>query len=127
MSFKSPLFIINLIALLGLIFFLWIAGFFGIWKHEIIDISEDAGDIFAQAYPVVKINFEKTEGKVIYEEENNKIYVSEVFIDTYSNYQVIFSSIGSYNFSGATLVSGIEHARQNKGDTDILQVQLIRV
>jgi hypothetical protein len=54
MSFKSPLFIINLIALLGLIFFLWIAGFFGIWKHEIKDISEDAGDIFAQAYPVGK-------------------------------------------------------------------------
>ena len=69
----------------------------------------------------------KTEGKVIYEEENNKFYVSEVFIDTYSNYQVIFSSIGSYNFSGATLVSGIEHSRQNNGDTDILQVQLIRV
>lgn len=64
MSFKSPLFIINLIALLGLIFFLWIAGFFGIWKHEIKDISEDAGDIFAQAYPVVKINFEKLREKL---------------------------------------------------------------
>ena len=47
-------FFINFIALLGLIFILWIVGFFGIWKHEIKDISEDAGDIFAQAYPVVK-------------------------------------------------------------------------
>lgn len=89
MSFNSPLFFIYFIAILGLIYFLWIAGFFGIWKHGSKDISEDAGDIFAQTYPVVKINFEKTEGKVIYEEENNKIYVSEVFIDTNLNYQVI--------------------------------------
>ncbi|MGV3263613.1 hypothetical protein ACEE99_07030 [Cytobacillus pseudoceanisediminis] len=54
MSFNSPLFFIYFIAILGLIYFLWIAGFFGIWKHGSKDISEDAGDIFAQTYPVVK-------------------------------------------------------------------------
>ncbi|WP_436371985.1 hypothetical protein [Cytobacillus sp. BC1816] len=128
MNFKSPLLFINVVALLG---FLWITGFFGIWIHGIKAVSEDAGDIFTQAYPVegnytVKIslsNLEKNEGKVLYEEENNKIYVSEVFIDTNSNYQVVFRSSGNYNFSGATLVSGIEHARQNNGYTDILQAK----
>ncbi|MGA5692707.1 hypothetical protein [Cytobacillus pseudoceanisediminis] len=52
-----------------------------------------------------------------------RIYVSEVIIDTNSNYQVIFRSSGSYNFSGATLAAGIEHARQNNGDIDILQAK----
>jgi hypothetical protein len=79
MNFKSPLFIINFIAILGLTFFLWLAGFFGIWIHGIKDISEDDENIFAQAYPVegnytVKINLnnlDKNEGRIIYEEENN--------------------------------------------------------
>ncbi|WP_370222994.1 hypothetical protein [Cytobacillus sp.] len=56
-------------------------------------------------------------------EGNNKIYVSEVFIDTKSNYQVIFRSSGNYNFSSATLVSGIEHDRHNNGYTDTLQAK----
>jgi hypothetical protein len=63
------------------------------------------------------------EGKVLYDDGENQIYVSKVFVHNESEYEVIFRSSGTYRLGGATLVSGIEHERTNNGFTNVYQAK----
>ncbi|MFG6149336.1 hypothetical protein [Halobacillus sp. B23F22_1] len=61
-------------------------------------------------------DLESNEGKVLFENSENKIYVTKVMHNG-SDYEVTFRSSGSYDTGGATLVSGLEHARNHNGFT----------
>ena len=61
-------------------------------------------------------DIESNEGKVLFEDSENKIYITEV-THSGSEYEVTFRSSGNYDTGGATLVSGLEHIRNNNGFT----------
>ncbi|CDQ20242.1 hypothetical protein [Halobacillus karajensis] len=53
---------------------------------------------------------------MLFEDSENKIYVTKV-THSDSEYEVTFRSSGSYDSGGATLISGLEHARNNNSFT----------
>ncbi|MBX0358572.1 hypothetical protein [Halobacillus sp. Nhm2S1] len=87
-------------------------------------VTRNMNDFYHKTFPLegeytVEINvddLESNEGKVLFEDSENQIHVTKVTRSD-SGYEVIFSSNGSYDADGATLVSGLEHARSNNGLT----------
>ncbi|SDN15963.1 hypothetical protein SAMN05518871_103466 [Psychrobacillus sp. OK028] len=109
---------------------LWISGLLNLWINGISVIADDVEGYQVQSYPVdgeysVKIDlsdFDSNEGKVLYDDGENQIYVEKVFVNGNSDYEVSFMSSGTYSLRGATVVSGSEHARTENGFTHINQV-----
>ncbi|WP_139185070.1 hypothetical protein [Psychrobacillus sp. OK028] len=101
-----------------------------LWINGISVIADDVEGYQVQSYPVdgeysVKIDlsdFDSNEGKVLYDDGENQIYVEKVFVNGNSDYEVSFMSSGTYSLRGATVVSGSEHARTENGFTHINQV-----
>ncbi|MGR9049511.1 hypothetical protein ACQ4XT_12880 [Halobacillus faecis] len=87
-------------------------------------VTSNMNDYYHKTFPMegkytVEINVDdlkSNEGKVLFEDSENKIYVTKVSRNG-SDYEIIFRSSGSYSADGATLVSGLEHARSNNGFT----------
>lgn len=127
---KSLTFKVLFIGVSIIAFILWTSGWLQLWINGISDIANDVEDYRIHSYPVegeytVKIdlsNFESNEGKVLYDDGENQIYLEKVLVDNESDYEVSFRSSGTYSLRGATLVSGIEHARTNNGFTSFNHV-----
>ncbi|WP_245807782.1 hypothetical protein [Halobacillus massiliensis] len=87
-------------------------------------ISSNIEDYYHTVFPqegkvTIEIDLsdlESNEGKVLFEDSETKIYITKVTHDD-SEYNVTFRSSGSYDAGGATLVSGLEHERNNNGLT----------
>lgn len=130
MKSKEKLFAI-IFGIMGLIFVLWLSGLFGLWINGISYISNNVEGYFNNAHQVdgefvVEIDlsdFGDNEGKTLYDDGENQIYVSRVFVHNKSDYQVSFRSSGNYSLSGATLVSGIEHAYSKNGFTSLFHAE----
>lgn len=115
---------------LGIGFFLWASGLIGIWMNGISYYSENAGLYINNGAPVegkysVTIDLsdlESNDRKVIYEDGKNRIYVSKVFYNEETGYEVSFRSSGNYHMNGATLVSAIQHVPADNDFTGIPEV-----
>lgn len=87
-------------------------------------ITNNIEDYYHKTFPreggyTVEIDLtdlESNEGKVLLEDSENKIYVTKVTRNG-SDYEITFRARGSYDAGGATLVSGLEHARTGEGFT----------
>ncbi|MGP4062313.1 hypothetical protein [Halobacillus sp. H74] len=85
-------------------------------------LTSNIEDYYYKTFPeegkyTVKIDLndiESNEGKVLLEESENKIHVTEVS-QMDSGYEITFRSSGSYDAGGATLISGLEHVRNDNG------------
>jgi hypothetical protein len=93
-------------------------------------ITSNIEDYYHKTFPkegkyTVEIDLsdtESNEGKVLFEDSENKIYITKV-THIGSEYEVTFRSSGSYDAGGATLVSGLEHARNNNRFTSHFQAE----
>ncbi|MEC5423501.1 hypothetical protein QGM71_08325 [Virgibacillus sp. C22-A2] len=93
-------------------------------------VANDIENYLSNAHPIegeftVQIDLrelENNEGKVLFDDGENKIYVSKVNVHDEAGYEVFFRSSGDYNLGGATLVSGVKHAGNN-GFTNRLQAE----
>lgn len=77
-----------------------------LYKSDILD-SEHFIDINLE-------NLNENIGKVLFEDDNSKIVVSDIN-DNNGVYEILFRSYGSYSLDGAVLVSGIKHIKTDKG------------
>lgn len=123
---KKTQFIKVLIISVGtIVFTLWISGLLNLWINGINVIADDVEGYQLHSYPVdgeysLKLDlsdFESNEGKVLYDDGENQIYVEKVLVNGNSDYEVSFRSSGTYSLRGATLVSGNEHERVENGFT----------
>lgn len=104
---------------------LWISGVINLWFYEIDDIADNVEDynlnletINGKYSVTIDLSDPKSnEGKLVYDDGNNQIYVSEVIVEEGRPYEVYFRSSGNYNFRRATLVSAVEHTRVQDGFT----------
>ncbi|MFJ7936567.1 hypothetical protein [Sporosarcina sp. NPDC096371] len=109
---------------------LWMSGWLNLQIKGLSVIAEDVEGYRLQAYPVdgeysAKIDLsdlDSNEGKVLYDDGENQIYVEKVYVSGNSDYEVNFRSSGTYRVRGATVVSGNEHARTENGFTLINHV-----
>lgn len=131
MSFKpNERFIGIVLSVLGISFFLWASGLFGIWMYGISYFSKNVDAYYNNGSPVegeysVSIDLsdlKSNEGKVVYDDGKNQIYVSKVFNNDESGYEVSFQSSGNYHMNGATLVSAIQHVPTDNDFTGIPEV-----
>ncbi|TYS62079.1 hypothetical protein FZD47_18535 [Bacillus infantis] len=60
-------------------------------------------------------NLDKNKGKVLFDDEENQIYVSKVIAHNTNEYELFFRSSGSSSLGGATIISGVEHKPNNEG------------
>lgn len=60
-------------------------------------------------------NLDKNKGKVLFDDEENQIYVSKVIAHNTNEYELFFRSSGSSSLGGATIISGVEHKHNNEG------------
>lgn len=108
-----------------IVLLLWISGWLNLWINGIGVIADDVEGYQLHSYPVdgeysLKLDlsdFESNEGKVLYDDGENRIYVNKVWVNDNLDYQVSFRSSGTYNLRSATLVSGNEHERVENGFT----------
>ena len=128
---KKTHFIKVLIISVGTIAFtLWISGWLNLWINGISVIADDLEGYRLHSYPVdgeysLKLDlsdFESNEGKVLYDDGENQIYVEKVLVNGNSNYDVSFRSSGTDSLRGATVVSGNEHERAENGFTLIIRL-----
>ena len=68
-------------------------------------------------------DFNNNEGKILFDDGENQIYISRVFVHNNSDYQVNLRSSGNYSLRSATLVSGIEHAYTDNAFTTIFHAE----
>ncbi len=102
---------------------LWITGSINLWFYGMGDIADNVKDYYLELEPIdgtysVLIDLsdpESNEGKVLFDDGEHQIYVSDVITLNEANYEVFFRTSGKYNLHGATLVSGIEHKRVQGG------------
>ncbi|MFS0875232.1 hypothetical protein [Solibacillus isronensis] len=105
------------------VFLLWITGAINLWFYGMGDISDNVKFYSLELKPIdgeysVLIDLsdlESNKGKILYDDGEHQIYISDVFISNEENYEVFFRSRGKYNLHGATLVSGIAHKRVQGG------------
>ncbi|MER2010415.1 MAG: hypothetical protein ABS939_23545 [Psychrobacillus sp.] len=102
---------------------LWFTGAINLWFYGMGDIANNVKDYYLELEPIdgtysVSIDLsdpESNEGKVLFDDGEHQIYVSDVITLNEANYEVFFRTSGKYNLHGATLVSGIEHKRVQGG------------
>lgn len=102
---------------------LWITGAINLWFYGMGDIANNVKDYYLELEPIdgtysVLIDLsdpESNEGKVLFDDGEHQIYVSDVITLNEAIYEVFFRTSGKYNLHGATLVSGIEHKRVQGG------------
>lgn len=129
MSVKSIEKIVGIV--LGLLVILWLSGLLSLWINGINYLANNVEGHLNKAIPVegeyvVQIDLsdlKSNEGKILFDNGNNQIYLSKVFVENNTDYEVIFRSSGTYSLGTASLVSGIEHAYTNDGFTDIFHAE----
>ena len=107
------------------VFLLWISGFINLWFYEMGDIADNVEGYYLEHDTIdgeysVTIDLsdpKSNEGKVLYDDGEHQIYVSEVIDRNDTDYQVHFRASGKYNFHGASLVSATKHKRVQGGFT----------
>ena len=116
---KIGIILITIIAIIILI--LWYTGLIGLWTSGMASIAKntkgftDTNGHAIQGEYSVSIDLDDLQsniGKELYNDGNNKIYVS--WIDNTGNsnsggYRIGFRSCGQYSLINATLVSGVHH------------------
>lgn len=120
-----------LIVLITIVVLFWIAQRANLWINGIGIIANDVEDYYYTAFPVdgeysVEIDLndlESNEGKVLFNDGENEIYVSEVIFRN-DNYELYFRSSGKFDMGGASLISAIEHARTELGFTDVMRAEV---
>ncbi|RDY69074.1 hypothetical protein DXT76_17420 [Halobacillus trueperi] len=120
----NTLYILMAIFVIGILLIPRIIEGFHLQSKGISYVTSNIEGYYHKTFPLegkytVEINLsdlESNEGKVLFEDSENKIYVTKV-TRSGSTYEVTFRSSGSYDADGATLVSGLEHARNTKGFT----------
>ncbi|MFE8699787.1 hypothetical protein ACFYKX_04020 [Cytobacillus sp. FJAT-54145] len=60
-------------------------------------------------------NLEDNKGKVLFDDGVNQIYVSKVIAHHAKEYELFFSSSGSFSLGGGTIVSGVEYEHNRDG------------
>ncbi|MCP3029479.1 hypothetical protein [Halobacillus sp. A5] len=120
----NTLFILMAIIAVGILLIPRIIEGYQLQSKGISYITSNIEDYYHKTFPqegehTVEIDLsdlESNEGKVLFEDSENKIYVTNV-THSGSEYKVTFRSSGSYDKDGATLVSGLEHVHNNNGFT----------
>lgn len=113
-----------LIIIIAIVVIFWIGQRANLWINGIGIIANDVEDYYYTAFPVdgeysVEIDLndlESNEGKVLFDDGESEIYVSEVIFRN-DNYELHFRSSGKFDMGGASLVSAIEHPRTDLGVT----------
>ncbi|OIJ08804.1 hypothetical protein BKP35_17425 [Anaerobacillus arseniciselenatis] len=124
---------VALVGVFVILLTLWGSGWLNLWKNGISVIANDVDRYHLQTYPIdgeytVTIDLSDLRsnvGKVLYDDGNNQIYVETVYVRNESDFEVGFRTSGTYRLSGATLVSGIEHARTDNGFTSFERANAI--
>lgn len=105
------------------VFLLWITGSINVWFYDIGNIANNVNDYYLELEPIdgkysVTIDLsdpKSNEGKVLYDDGDNQIYVFDVIVQDDTQYEVYFRSSGKYNLYGASLVSATKHSRVENG------------
>lgn len=108
---------------------IWTTGLFGMWTGGMGSIANNTNDYSINKSQLVQgeysltidlSNMEGNIGKELYNDGTHMIYVSAVDNTENMNtggYRIFFRSIGRYSLNGASLISGIHHARTENGFT----------
>ncbi|MDR6550125.1 hypothetical protein [Paenibacillus qinlingensis] len=101
---------------------LWATGLMGLWTEGIAFIANNTTEFTSRNSQVIDGKYvlqvdlsdlESNIGKVIYKDNEHKIYVSWLQSRRVGEYDLGFRSIGTYSLSGASLISGIHHETIN--------------
>lgn len=107
-----------------IVFLLWITGSINLWFYGIRDIAVNV-EVYYLEHDTIDSEYSVTidlsdpksnEGKVLYDDGENQIYVSNVIVRD-EKYQVYFRTSGKFNLHGASLVSATRHSRVKNGFT----------
>ena len=113
------------IIILGLLF-IWSSGLMGLWikgmPHIVSDLNKyqiEKGHTIDDEYSLIVDlnNLENNIGKDLYNDGTHRIYVTLIRTSDHPGvYDIFFRSSGPYALSGASLVSGLQHAMRNESD-----------
>mgnify|MGYP006380930523 FL=1 len=125
MKGKGKLLKTILIGIPIIVFLLWMTGSIQLWFDGIRYFHGNVEDYYLE-HSIIDGEYSVTidlsdpnsnEGKILYDDGENQIYVSEVIIRD-ENYQVYFQTSGKYSLKGASLVSTTKQSRvENWGFT----------
>ncbi|WP_188456038.1 hypothetical protein [Virgibacillus oceani] len=126
----NTVYVVAAIVAIGTIIIVWASEMSGIWTKGISHVANAVEEYHNAAFPVdgeftVDIDLsdlESNEGKVLFDDGKNQIFVSKV-VRNESDYEVVFRSSGDFSLGGATLVSGIEHVRNSNDLTTDFQAE----
>ncbi|WP_027964123.1 hypothetical protein [Halalkalibacillus halophilus] len=119
MKLRSKTTIITLLSILTItLIALWGIGYIGIWINGMQHVASSDNGYRSyveqvegeHSVEIDLLNFNSNEGKVLFEEGDHKIYVSDVSLQNGSGYQINFRSKGTYGLDGAYLLSAVEHS-----------------
>ncbi|RPF52238.1 hypothetical protein [Aquisalibacillus elongatus] len=103
-----------ILALIGL-FIIWVTGLLNMWLNGMSHVMGDSDfkhqSSLIEEEQTVELDLSDlsiNEGKTLYMNETQHIYVSEV-LEQEGYYEVVFRSKGNYGYEGATLVTGIKY------------------
>lgn len=126
----KTVYIVAAIIVASTVLVVWLTDRGPIWINGMSYIANDIDEYHNKAYPIdgkynVQIdlsNLESNEGTVLFDDEKNKIFISEISHNN-SNYEVVFRSNGTFDTTGATLVSGIKYDRDKNSFTTNLKAK----
>lgn len=129
----NTLYILAAIIALGALFIPRAVEIFNLRMQGINYFSSDIEKYHNNAHPIkeeytIEIdlnNLKNNEGKVLYDNGENRIYLSKLFAHNTTDYELLFRSSGSYSLGGATLVSGVVHKHNNEGFTRNFQAEAV--
>lgn len=127
----NTIYIVAAIIALGALFIPRAVEIFNLRMQGINYFSSDIEKYHNNAHPIkeeytIEIdlnNLKNNEGKVLYDDGENRIYLSKLFAHNTTDYELLFRSSGSYSLGGATLVSGVVHKHNNEGYTRNFQAE----
>ncbi|WP_164669746.1 hypothetical protein [Virgibacillus doumboii] len=116
----NTLYIGAAIVTVGAVLIVFLSELGGVWINGISYLASDVEDYHNNAHAVegkykVEIDLsdlESNKGKVLFDDGENRIYVSRVIVKNGPEYEVFFRSSGTFSLGGATLVSGVDHTHE---------------
>ena len=106
-----------------IVFLLWITGSVNLWFYSIRDIAGNV-EVYYLEHDTINSEYsvsidlsdpKSNEGKVLYDDGENQIYISDVIVRNEKEHLVHFRTSGNYNLYGASLVTATKHSRVENG------------
>jgi hypothetical protein len=119
----NTLFIVAIIIAVSALFIPRVIEIFNLQAQGITYFTTDIENYYNNAHPIeeefsIEIdlkNLEINSGKELFDDGENRIYLSRIISHNAKDFELFFRSSGSYSLGGATLVSGLKHKHNNDG------------